>query len=165
MCGGVELHDYLCGFQSVEREASVVGGDGEFAEAAINKDGELHLFRAAVVEKFVEGGLHGAAGEEDVVNEDDGCARHISGDECGRVFLGDGVAADVVAVEGDVEGAGFGRELRVWSGEPGGQTVGEGNAAVGDAKQEDFSLGAVALGNCLGDPPDSGVNLGGGNAL
>ena len=58
-----------------------------------------------MVEEFVERGLHGAAGEEHVVHEDDRGAVDVGGNVGRREFLRDGVAADVVAVKGDIERA------------------------------------------------------------
>ena len=52
--------------------ADVVGADRQLAVAAVAEDGELDPPRAAVVEERVDRGPHRAAGEEDVVDEDDG---------------------------------------------------------------------------------------------
>ncbi len=91
-----------------ERETDVVGGDGEAVVAAVDEDGEFDLGGAAVIEKLVEGGLDGAAGEEDVVDEDDDGAVDVGGEDGGGELFRDRVAADIVAVKGDVEGAGLG---------------------------------------------------------
>ena len=63
-----------------------------------------------MVEELVESGLDGPAGMKDVVDEDDGRAIDVEGDKGRRLLLGDRVAADVVAVEGDVDRAGGGLE-------------------------------------------------------
>ena len=55
--------------------ADVVGADRQLAVAAVAEHRELDPLRAAVVEEGVDRGAHGAAGEEDVVDEDDGAAR------------------------------------------------------------------------------------------
>ena len=52
--------------------ADVVGADRQLAVAAVAEHGELDPLRAAVVEEGLDRGAHGAAGEEDVVDEDDG---------------------------------------------------------------------------------------------
>lgn len=102
---GVEGDDDLFGGRCVEREAGVVGGDGHEAAATVDEDGEFDLGGAAVVEEFVEGGFDGAAGKEDVVDEDHGGAVDVGRDVGGGEFLRDGMTEDVVAVEGDVDGA------------------------------------------------------------
>ena len=130
-----------------ECKAGVVGGDGHEATAAVNEDGEFDFGGATVVEEFVEGRFQGAAGEEDVVDEDDGSAVDVSGDVRRGEFLGDRVAADIVAVKGDVDGARHGGELRVERCESRSETLGEGDTAVGDAKEEEFFGGAVPGGN------------------
>jgi hypothetical protein len=130
-----------------ECKTGIVGGDGHEATAAVNEDGEFDFGGATVVKEFVEGRFHGAAGEEDVVDEDDGSAVDVSGDVRRSEFLGDRVAADIVAVEGDVDGARHGGELRVERCEARSEAVGEGDAAVGDAEQEEFFGGAVTGGN------------------
>lgn len=103
---GVEGDDDLFGGRRGEREAGVVGGDRHEAAAAVDEDGELDLGGAAVVEEFVEGGFDGAAGKEDVVDEDHGGAVDVGRDVRGGELLRDGMAEDIVAVEGDIHGAG-----------------------------------------------------------
>mgnify|MGYP000213912938 CR=1 FL=1 len=104
---------------------------GQAAAAAVNEDGQLDAGGAAVVEEFVEGGLHGAAGVEHVVHEDHGGAVDVVRDDGRREFLGDRIAADVVAVEGDVDRARAGVEAGLF--QAGGEAGGEDDAAVGDA--------------------------------
>ena len=55
--------------------AHVVGPDRQLAVAAVDQHGELHRPGPAVVVERVEGGPHGAAGEEHVVDEDDAWRR------------------------------------------------------------------------------------------
>ena len=148
-----------------EGEAGVVGGDGHEATAAVNEDGEFDFGGATVVEEFVEGSFHGATGEEDVVNEDDGGPVDVSGDVRRGKFLGDGVAADVVAVEGDVDGARRGGELRVERCESRSEPLGEGDAAVGDAEEQEFFGGAVTGGNGGRELRDGSVYFLGADSL
>ena len=54
--------------------ADEVGADRQLAVAAVDEDGEADGARAAVIGQRVEGGADGAAGVEDVVDEDDGAA-------------------------------------------------------------------------------------------
>src|SRR5688572_31723923 len=73
--------------------------------AAVAEDGELHPGGPAVVEERLDRRPHGAAGVEDVVDEDDGPPREVEV-EVGGVddgLAGGLAAADVVAVEGDVD--------------------------------------------------------------
>ena len=60
--------------------ADVVGADRQLAVAAVAEHRELHPLRAAVVEERLDRGAHGAAGEEDVVDEDDGAAGEVEVD-------------------------------------------------------------------------------------
>src|SRR5574338_58890 len=55
-------------------------GDGQFPPSPVHQDGEVHPRRAAVVEQFVQGRAGGAAGVQDVVDDDDGRAFHVEGD-------------------------------------------------------------------------------------
>src|SRR3954462_143217 len=85
--------------------ADVVGADRQLAVAAVDEYGELDARRAAVVEERLDRGAHRAAGVEDVVDDDD---RHAVDREVEVARVHDrrlGAAPEVVAVEGDVEGA------------------------------------------------------------
>ena len=100
--------------------ADVVGADRQLAVAAVAEHGELDPLRAAVIEERVDRGAHGAAGEEHVVDEDDGPAGEVEVDVRGmddRLRRGR-LGADVVAVEGDVEVA----DRRLGAGQPGERT-------------------------------------------
>ncbi len=81
------------------------GFDGELAVAAVDEHGELDAARASVIEEGVEGGTNGAAGVEDVVDQDDvlvlDVELHGAGADLGAMADG----GEVVAVESDVEGA------------------------------------------------------------
>ncbi len=156
---GVEGDDDFLGGGGGQGEADVVGGDGHEVVAPVDKDGEFDLGGAAVVEEFVEGGFDGAAGEEDVVDEDDVGAVDVGGEDGGRELLGDGVAADVVAVERDVDDAGDRFELGGDHGKAGGEAPGEENAAVGDTEENKPGIGAVPGDDGLGDLVQGGVNI------
>src|SRR5439155_535627 len=64
------------------------GLDGQLAVSAIDQDEELDGLGATVVEECVKRGADGAAGEEDVVHQDDVAAGDVESD----VALGDGGA-------------------------------------------------------------------------
>ena len=85
--------------------ADVVGPDRELAVAAVGEHRELDPLRAAVVEQGVDRRPRGAAGEQDVVDQDHGAAVELEVEVRGvDDRLGAGLAVgQVVAVEGDVE--------------------------------------------------------------
>ena len=90
------------GFQ---RDSHIIRADGKLPVAAVDQNGELHLGRAPVVGERIESGADGAAGEEDVVHENDVGA--IDG-ERDVAFLELRVRVkvlEIVAVERDVEDA------------------------------------------------------------
>ena len=65
--------------------ADVVGPDRQLAVAAVDQDGELDRARAAEVGQRVERGADGAAGEQDVVDQDDDLVVDRAGQRrCGR---------------------------------------------------------------------------------
>lgn len=73
--------EVLSGRQGLgQGEGAEAGPDGQFTPAAVDKDGQVYLRRAAVVEQFVEGCTRGAAGVEDVVHDDDVGAFHVKRD-------------------------------------------------------------------------------------
>ena len=91
--------------------ADVVGADRELAVAAVDEDGELDAGGASVVEERLDRGADRAPRVEDVVDEDDGASLErevelrLAHDRLRvqrRLAAAD---ADVVAVEGDVDGA------------------------------------------------------------
>src|SRR5919204_2641574 len=85
--------------------AHVVRADRQLAVAAVSQYGQLHAFGAAVVEEGVDGGAHGAAGVEHVVDEDDRDAVQREVDVRGEYhrLAVPGAHAGVVPGEGDVE--------------------------------------------------------------
>ena len=109
--------------------ADVVGADRQLAVAAVAEDGELDPLRAAVVEEGLDRGADGAAGEEDVVDEDDGALGEVEVDVGGvdDRLRGGRLGADVVAVEGDVDVAD--RQLGA------GQLAEEGVQATGEERR------------------------------
>jgi hypothetical protein len=85
--------------------SEVIGRDGQLAVSAVDKDGKLNAGGAAVVDEFVECGADRASGEKDIVKEDDVGAFNREG-EVRPADGGDGAeVVEVVAVEGDIEGA------------------------------------------------------------
>ena len=156
---GVEGDNNFLGGGGGQGQADVIGGDGHEVVAPVDEDGEFDFRRAAVVEELVEGGLDGATGEEDVVDEDDVGAVDVGGENGGRELLGDGVAADVVAVERNVDDAGDGLEFGGDHANAGGEAMGEENATVGDTKENQPGIGAVPGDDGRGDLVEGGVNV------
>jgi len=178
--GGIEVDDNFFVIAGRERQAGVVGGNGQAAAAAVGEDGEFDLGRAAMVEKFIERGLGRATGEQHVVDQDDGGAVHVGGNVRGRKFLRDGVATDVVAMKGDVEHTAAGvrargerrssfapfdklraSEDRKASGKP----AGEFDTAIGDAEEQELLSRGVAGRNGGGQAVESGMDLAGAEGL
>ena len=82
-----------------------IGGDRQFALAAIDQRRQHDPGRPAVVEQFVDGGARGAAGVQHVVDQQDGGAVDVERD-LGRLDLGrQALLGVVVAVERDVDEA------------------------------------------------------------
>ena len=137
--------------------ADVVGPDGQLAVAAIDEDREPDGLRPAEVDEGVHRGPDGPARVQDVVDEDD----RATVDPRGQFrALDDGLLGDqrqVVAVEGDVEGADRDRRafvLRDRRRDPTGQR----DAAALDADQQE-AIGAGLLlhdlvGQAHGRPAD-----------
>ena len=147
--GAIKEHTDFLRIVGLDLQTAVVGREGEAASTPVNQHGEFHRVRTAVVEKFIESGFDGAAGVHDVVDEDDGCTIHIVWDDGGRKFLGDGLPADVVAVKRNVDGAGAADEA--FGAETLGETIGEDDAAIGDAEQKEAGGLMVPADNCGND--------------
>jgi len=183
--GGIEADDNFFVVAGRERQSGVVGGDGQAAAAAVGEDGEFDFGRAPVVEEFIERGLGGATGEQHIVHQDDSGAVHVGGNVGGRKFLRDGVAADVVAMEGDIEHTADSVRARgkrrssfakasaaamvmadtSEGREPGRKAAGQLDAAVGDAEEQELFSGGVAGGNGGGHAVESGLDLAGAEGL
>lgn len=151
-------HDFL-EFAGGENQAAVVGGDGHQAAAAIDENGELDLGGAAVIEKFIERSLDGAAGEEDIVDENDVGTVDIDGDLGGGEFLGNRVAADVVAVKRNIDHARGDRRGWLSRRELGREAAREFNATIRDAQKQKFLPLRVTGGNGIPEPRNRGVYL------
>ena len=163
--GGIEVDDNFFVIAGRERQAGVVGGNGQAAATAVGEDGEFDLGRAAVVEKFIERGLGRATGEQHVIDQDDGGAVHVGGNVRGRKFLRDGVAADVVAMEGDVEHTAAGVRARGERREASGEPTGQFDTAIGDAEEQELLSRGVAGRNGGGQAVESGMDLAGAEGL
>ena len=134
--------------------ADVVGADRQLAVAAVAEHRELDPARAAVVEERLDRGPHRAAGEEDVVDEDDGAVGEVEVDVGGvdDRLRGRRLGADVVAVEGDVDVAD--RQLdRGQLAEQRVQAAGEHGAAGVDPDDRQALGVRVLLDDLVGDPP------------
>src|SRR5207248_6237519 len=122
--------------------ADVVGPDRQLAVAAVDEHGELYAGGPAVVEERVDRGADRAPRVEDVVDEDDRAPleREVElrrADDRLRVERRLAAAhLDVVAVEGDVDGAERGRDAGTLLDEPP-QSLRERHAAGVDADERD----------------------------
>jgi hypothetical protein len=154
----VEGDDNLLRLRRDEIEADVIGGQGQAPPTAIDEDGQFDFGRPAVIEQFIERGFHRAAGEENVIDQNNRRAVNVGRDLRRGEFLGDGMAADVVAVEGDVQGAGAGADF---PGEP----LRQLHAAVGNAEQEQLGRVRMPRRNGFGEPRNGSLDLAGSNRL
>src|SRR5215218_9122344 len=141
----VDLHELHLDALTARRGqvlADVVGADGQLAVAAISEHGELDAFGAAEVEQGLDCGADRSAGVEDVVDEHDRppfereAELRRADDRLGvqrRLAAAD---ADVVAVEGDVDGADVETHAGALLDQPA-QPVRERDAAGMDADEGD----------------------------
>ena len=110
----------------------------------------------------VEGGAYGAAGVEDVVNEDYGFTFNADGghDALPRCLRFGGVAL-VVAVGGDVQGAEavFCVEVRLDGLDAGCESRCEGHAAGADADEYEVFYAFIGFDDFVGDAGEGAANL------
>ena len=134
--------------------------------AAVGEHGELDAGRAAVVEQGVDAGAHRAAGEEDVVDEDDGAPVEVEVEVRGVDDRGGGgvTPRQVVAVERDVDVA----ERDVGAGELADERMepaGEDRAAGVDADEGDrvargsAVVAGVLLDDLVRDPHERAAQI------
>jgi len=153
MVGRFQVDDHFLverGFGDLKPDE--IGGDGEFAAAAVDEGGEADEARPAEVHEGVQGGAHRTAGGQHVINEDDGAVIEAEV-HVGALGNGDGVAiGEVITVEGDVEGAQVdGRCSGEARGELGGDALGEDFATGADANEGQGSGGVVGEKRIGGD--------------
>src|SRR5581483_528894 len=136
--------------------ADVVGTDRKLSVAAVTDDGELDTRGPAVVEERLDCGADRAARVEDVVDEHAGLALERKVDPRRaheRLWVQRRLAAahlDVVAVEGDVDGAERDRRPGELLDQPP-QPLGDEDTARVDADQRDVVEALVALDDLVGD--------------
>ncbi|GAB3690627.1 hypothetical protein GCM10028793_08180 [Nocardiopsis oceani] len=138
--------------------AHVVGTDREFAVAPVDEDGELDRARAPEVAEGVEGGANGAAGEEDVVDEDDDAVVEAAGGDLRLAEGPCGGQAEVVAVHRDVEGSDGDAEV-LDPPDALGKALRERYAARGDTEEGDVFAALGALEDLVGDAGQCPVDL------
>ena len=107
-----EVHLDLLAARGRHVLAHEVGADRQLAVPAVDQDGELHAAGPAEVAQRVQRRAHRAAGEEDVVDEDDQPAVDAGVGQLRGLQRPDAAQPEVVAVEGDVDGADVDRRCR-----------------------------------------------------
>src|SRR5699024_9648052 len=100
-----ELDVHALGAGGGEVLAHVVRPDGQLPVAAVHEHREPHRGGASDRAERVESGTDGAAGEEDVVHQDDDAAVDAGARHPGGAGGAGGVRAEVVAVHRDVQRA------------------------------------------------------------
>ena len=136
--------------------ADEIGFDGQFAMAAIDQDGQLDAPGPAEIVERIHGGADGASAEEDIVDEDDGFAADVEGDD-GGLDVGSNALIEVIAMHADVERAerdGVGPDV----GEDGAEALSEGDAAALDADEGDVGAGFVAFGDFVADTSEGALD-------
>ena len=147
----------------------VGAADRQLAVAAVDQHGQLHGAGPAVVGQRVQGCAHGAAGHQDVVDEDHEPVVEPAVGYGGVLKRAGGAAAQVVAIEGGVDRP----DLRSGAGEladRGGQAAGQHGAARGDADEHRCREGlpSVARGlldDLVRDARDGAGDVGGAEQL
>jgi hypothetical protein len=160
----VEPHFDNFGGARLHVAADVLCFDGHFAMAALDKNAERNAPGAAEVEKAVHGGTDGAAGVEDVVDEDE---VHVVNAERDIGRLEYGVGRDfgkVVAIESDVESA-DGDINAVNAAHGARDALGEGYATAADADECKVFGAARFLHDFVSQALKSTVNFGRGHQL
>jgi hypothetical protein len=138
--------------------AHEIGADRQLAMAAIDQDGELDLAWPAEIVQGIHRGANRSSAEEDVVDEHDGLAGDVEGNN-GGLDIRRGALIEVVTMHADIEAADRDRMFPN-IGEYFGEALGEGNAAALDSDQDDIGARLVALGNFVGHPYQSPANGG-----
>ena len=126
---GIEVHHDFFIFPGGQGHAGIVGDNRQPAAAAVDEHGKFDLRGSTLIKKLVERGLDRAAGKQHVVDQNHGGALDVAGNVRRGKFLGNGIAADVVAVERDIDGP----RPRI---EPVGEAAGQLHSAIGDAQQQ-----------------------------
>lgn len=121
------------GFIGVDFDGDVICLNGIFVHAAVYEGEEADEFWAAEIDYLVEGGADGAAGEEDVVYEDDFLSGYVEAYVCAADDGLGAEGAEVVAVEGDVDFA-DGNVVVKFFGEDFDEAVGQVGSAGADSE-------------------------------
>ena len=116
---------------------------------AVDQGRELDRSGTPEVDQSVEGGPDRAAGEEDVVHQDDGLVLDRERD-VGAADHGRAAQVEVVAVERDVERA-HGQRGAVDARDLGGQPLGEGDAAGAEPDEREIFRAVVPLEDLVRD--------------
>ncbi len=127
------------GFVGVEFDSDVICLDWIFVHSAVYEGEETDEFWTAEIDDLIQGGADGAAGEEDVVYEDDFFAGYVEAYVC---VADDGLGtegAEVVTVEGDIDFA-DGDVVVKFFGEYFDESVAEVCAAGADSEEDEIGV-------------------------
>ncbi len=161
--GLAELDAHALGEGGRDVLADVVGADRQLAVAAVDEDRQLHARRPAILEQRVDRGADRAAGEEDVVDEDDRLPfeREVelgAADDGLRMKRRPTAAHEhVVAVEGDVDRADRDLDTRALLDERA-QAVRDRDAAGVDADERELIEIGIALDQLVRDPGEGALD-------
>ena len=139
--------------------ADVVGPDRQLPVTAVDQDGQLHRPRPPQVAERVQRRAHRPARVQDVVDQDDDLAVDAGRRHVGVTQRPRRAQPQVIAVHGDVEGAGGGGTA-LDLGQPLGQPAGQRHAPGRDAQQDDVGAAVGALQDLVRDPGQGPADLG-----
>lgn len=139
----------------------MVGTDGKLPVPAVDQHGQAHNAGPAKVNEGVQGGTDGAAGVQDVVNQDDNLVVDSGQRQLGAVRWPGGLVGEVVTEHGDVQlsddGGGVHSGIRGGNflREPDGQRI----AAARNAEKHQVLGAFVGLEDLMGDTSECTVNI------
>src|SRR6187402_2175122 len=145
-----QAHLHLLAVAGGEVLADVVGPDRQLAVTPVDEYGQPHGARTTEVGQGVEGGPDGAPGVEHVVDEHDDLVVDTARRDRGVHRRPGGLVAQVVAVHRDVE-APDGHLGALDLTDQVGETVGQLDAAAGDAEQDEVVGTLVVLEDLVRD--------------
>ena len=151
-----DLDDF--GIAGLDGAANVLRFDGHFAVAAIDQDAERNALRTTEIKESIHGGADGASGIKNVIDEDEVHAVYAERDMGG---LQNGLRGDlgqIIAIEGDVEGADGNIDAINATHGPC-NALREGHAAATDSDEGEISSASAFFDNLVSKALQRAVNL------